>query len=88
MVKKYQCFQHATTEKSEVWPRLALRETATSKSLAELPGSYTEVTPSALSNKNVPVSDERGEMRGDGSALDRAIAEEVVWLENVKDIAI
>ena len=87
MVTKYQCFQHTTTKKPEVWSRLALRETATSKSLAELPESYTEVTPSVLLNNNVPVPDEHGEMRDDESALDRAIAEEVVWLENVKHIA-
>ncbi len=55
------------------------------KSVAELPESYSEVPPVVLPSKNPLVPKVQSDMRGDGQIVARAVAEEFKWLEDVKE---
>ncbi|KAJ7361937.1 hypothetical protein OS493_014584 [Desmophyllum pertusum] len=61
---------------------------ANSKSVAELPESYTEVAPAVLLNKTPSVPETCGPLHGDVSAINHAIKEEFKWLENVNGIIV
>ncbi len=55
------------------------------KSVAELPESYNEVSPVVLPSKNPSVPKVQSDMRGDGQIVTRVVAEEFEWLEDVKE---
>ncbi|KAK2551127.1 hypothetical protein P5673_028053 [Acropora cervicornis] len=56
--------------------------TANTKSVAELPASYTEVAPAVLPNKTPPVPETSSQLQG-GSTVNRAMEKELDWLEDV-----
>lgn len=55
------------------------------KSVAELPESYSQVSPVVLPSKNPSVPVVQSDMQGDGQIVAKAIAEEFEWLEDVKE---
>ena len=83
-------FQHSTSEvPGNSRGCVAISQTmANSKSVAELPESYTEVAPAVLLNKTPSVPETCGPLHGDVSAINHAIKEEFNWLENVNGIIV
>ena len=78
-------FQHTTTEvpgNSQGCVTVS-QTTADTKSVAELPASYTEVAPAALLNKTTPVPEKRSQLRGDEIIINHAMAREVSRLESM-----
>ena len=77
-------FQHTTNEipgSSQGCVNIS-QTTVNSKSVAELPVSYTEVAPAVLPNKTPPVPETSSQVQG-GSTVNRALKEELDWLEDV-----
>ena len=77
-------FQHTTTEiPGSSWGCVNISQTtASTKSAAELPVSYTEVAPAVLPNKTRLVPEISGQLRG-GSTVSRAMEKELDRLEDV-----
>ena len=77
-------FQHTTNEipgSSRGCVNIS-QTTANTKSVAELPVSYTEVAPAVLPNKTPPVPETSSQLQG-GSTVNRAMEMELDWLEDV-----
>ena len=68
-------------------PRVSLDQALATgtKSVVELPESYSQVPPVVLPNKNPLVPEVQSNMRGDGQIVAKAIEEEFKWLEDVKE---
>lgn len=77
-------FQHSTDEIPDSSRRCIniSQPTANTKSVAELPTSYTEVAPAVLPNKTPPVPETSSQLQG-GSTVNRAMEKELDWLEDV-----
>ena len=77
-------FQHTTNEipgSSRGCVNIS-QTTANTKSVAELPVSYTEVAPAVLPNKTPPVPETSSQLQG-GRTFNRAMEKELDWLEDV-----
>ncbi|KAL9954824.1 hypothetical protein ACROYT_G042404 [Oculina patagonica] len=84
-------FQHSTAEvPGNERARVNVSQTseANTKSVAELPKSYTEVAPAVLPNKTPPVPATRNQLQGEDRIVNNAMKEELNWLENVNSITV
>ena len=81
-------FQQPTAQVPGVCRNRVSLDQATStctKSVSELPESYSQVPPVLLPSKNPSVPVVQSDMRGNGEIVAKAIAEEFDWLEEVKE---
>lgn len=82
-------FQHSTAEvpgNERAQVNVSQTSEANTKSVVELPKSYTKVTPAVLPNKTPPVPETRNQLQGEENTVKNAIKEELNWLENVNGI--
>ena len=81
-------FQQPTAQVPGVCRNRVSLDQATStgtKSVSELPESYSQVPPVLLPNKNPSVPLVQSDMRGNGKTVAKAITQEFEWLEEVKE---
>ena len=81
-------FQQPTVQVPGVCRSRVFLDQATStgtKSVAELPESFSQVPPVVLPSKNPSVPVVESNMQGDGQIVARAVADEFKWLEDVKE---
>ena len=81
-------FQQPTVQVSGVCSSRVFLDQTTStgtKSVAELPESFSQVPPVVLPSKNPSVPVVESNMQGDGQIVARAVADEFKWLEDVKE---
>jgi len=83
-------FQHATIGlPGTARGRIAIEKTETStKSVAALPESYSEVPPVVGQSVNAPIPEMSGTLQGDENAIIHSLREEKSWLENMNNIII
>ena len=84
-------FQQPTAQVPGVCRNKVSLDQATStvtKSVSELPESYSQVPPVLLPSKNPSVPLVQSDMRGNGKIVAKAIAEEFEWLEEVKEVVL
>ena len=80
-------FQHSTTElPGNTRENVTMSQTAANtKSVAELPVSYSQVAPAVLPNKTPPIPETTGQLQEGESTVNRAMEREMIWLEDVSD---